>query len=107
MHSFEIDVALPNLLVELVGGFRPVLAGGTILDCSVFLTGCGLLFEDDAFLLLNNFNFNIPPEFSDSVFVVVVLIVLTDANFGVLTAFGAANLELPIFVVVATRTCCV
>lgn len=100
-----MDVALPNLFVELVGGFNPVFIGAAIFECSAFLAGCGLLFDDVAVLLLNNFNFNIPPEFSGSV--VVVLIVLTDANFGVLTAFGAANLELPIFVVVATRTCCV
>lgn len=106
MQSFDIDVALPSLFVELVGGFNPVLAGAAIFDCSAFLTGCGLLFDEEAVLLLNNFNFNIPPEFSCSVDD-VVLIVLTDANFGVLTAFGAANLELPIFVVVATRTCCV
>lgn len=107
MQSLDIDVALPNLFVELVGGFNPVFTGAAIFDCSAFLTGWGLLLDDVDVLLLNNFNFNIPPEFSGSA-EFVVLIVLTDANFGVLTAaFGAANLEPPIFVVVATRTCCV
>lgn len=56
-------------------------------------------------MLLNNFNFSIPPPppplLSGSCFAPIVF---TEASFGVLTAFGAASFELPIFVVVATRT---
>lgn len=108
--NLDIDVALPNLLFNvLLGGFRPLFTGVDSFVVSAFLGGFGLLL--DVFLFPNSFNFSIPEDggavFSEqSCSDLAPPIVLTVASFGMLTAFGGANLELPIFVVVATRTCC-